>query len=923
MVKQGWILLLVLFSFKAQGQNYQLKGTVKDASGSQLIGAVAVALNPADSVMLSYAVTDDKGGFQMTGLSKGDIDLQVTYIGFGTLQRRVTIDGQNKVMDLGVITMQEEGKMLDAVTISAEYVPIKVTKDTLEFNADAFKTQPNAVVEDLLKKLPGVEVDNEGGIKVKGEDVKAVTVDGKDFFGKDPKMATRNLPADAIKKVQIFDKKSKNAEFTGVDDGQEEKTINLELKEDRKNGSFGNAMAGYGTDNRYEGKAMINRFSKKTQVSLLGSLNNLNNSGVNVNDYVSMTGGGGGGGGMRSLSGNTGIPLSFGQNNIGETKSITGGLNLNHDFGNKNKLNFSYYLTQNETDLRQNTFVNSFLSNGTLINDKFSSSNSGSFNHNFYSVADIKVDSMTEFTLTGTLGLKNNDATSSLKDSTLNASRLLLNLNEQQKNNEGQTNNYSLSLNARRKFAKKGRTISFDGGFGRTDANTKNNILSSVFGNNLQLLTDRSVFQDQEQQSDNRFYNVSLNYTEPIASGLYLSATATRRNNNTNLIKDFFDVNPDIQDYRVFNELLSRTFDNTFVYNILGTSLRINKENFTASAGVDYQNSMLDGKPSVGDPVMKPFNYFLPKANAELDKIHMRFNYSTSVREPSIDQLQPVVDNSDPLNVYKGNPNLVPEYRHNLRISYNFFDQFNFRGLFANVRLGYTKNRITTSSYVDPITFIRTQTPLNTESEKTLNGSLNYSSPINQLKAKYRIGLNSSLTNGINFINQAPFVIDRWSHGLNLTLENKFKSRFDISATGRFSYNSNIYKDNESQNTNFLNQTYEGFLAVYPGKDWTIDTRMEYNIYGQGSFDTSTKIALWQASVSKGFYKNKLNVKLRVFDILNQNQGVSRTASENYISNSVSNSIGRYFMLNLTYTLNSLGGSQQQPQGPMHIMIRQ
>ncbi len=229
-MKQGLTFIVLFFCLTANAQNYQIKGVVQDGSGTKLIGAVAVALNPADSVMVSYAVTDDKGVFQLTGLSKNDVDLQITYIGFGTLQRRVTLGGQSKVVDLGTITMQEEGRMLETVTISAEYVPIKVTKDTLEFNADAFKTQPNAVVEDLLKKLPGVEVDNDGGIKVKGEDVKAVTVDGKEFFGKDPKMATRNLPADAIKKVQIFDKKSRNAEFTGIDDGQEEKTINLELK---------------------------------------------------------------------------------------------------------------------------------------------------------------------------------------------------------------------------------------------------------------------------------------------------------------------------------------------------------------------------------------------------------------------------------------------------------------------------------------------------------------------------------------------------------------------------------------------------------------------------------------------------------------------------------------------------------------------
>jgi len=257
-----------------------------------------------------------------------------------------------------------------------------------------------------------------------------------------------------------------------------------------------------------------------------------------------------------------------------------------------------------------------------------------------------------------------------------------------------------------------------------------------------------------------------------------------------------------------------------------------------------------------------------------------------------------------------------------MRISYNFFDQFNFRSLFANIRLGYTKNRITTSSFVDPELFIRTQTPLNTDAEKTFSGNINYSSPLNVIKAKYRIGINSSLINGINFINQQENIIDRWSNGINASLENKSKNRMDVSIGGRWNYNSNLYRDNEKLNTNFLNQTYDAYFALFAGNGWTIDTRMEYNIYGQGSFDESTSVKLWQASVSKGFFKNKLTAKLRVFDILNQNQGVSRSASETNISESISNTIGRYLMLNFTYSLSALGASGNQSPNMNMIIHR-
>lgn len=900
------LLVIVMAQVAAIAQEYAIKGQIQDPEKNNLTGAVVVGLNPVDSVMLSYAVTDENGKFQMTDVNKGKIRLQITYIGFGTLEKTVELTSQQKILDLGIIKMLQEGAMLDAVTISAEYVPIKITKDTLEFTADAFKTQPNAVVEDLLKKLPGVEVEADGTIKVKGEEVKAVTVDGKDFFGKDPKMATRNLPANAVKKVQVFEKKSKNAEFTGVSDGQEETTINLELKEDRRNGFFGNASAGVGTDSRYEGKTMMNRFSGKTQLSFIGTLNNLNNTGISAADFGSMTGSSG-----RNMNMNTGAPINFGQNNNGETNSATLGVNLNNQFGVKNRINFSYFLTQSGTDLTQNTFTNSFLPTGALISNKYTTSNTNTLNHNFYSALDLRIDSTSEMNVTGNLAIRDNDRYSTSSDSSSNVSNVLLNRNEQKRDNSSVSNNYGFTLNFRKRLKKRGRTITFDSGIGNNTSESLNQVLSEVYGRNLILNTKSSVFQDQEQLSANNNYNLGATYTEPLSSTAFLTTSISQRNNKTDLIKDFFNLDRENTELRTLNEELSRTFDNSFKYTTAGTNIRFNKENYSFSAGLDYQNSSLKGLPSVGEKIDRSFNYFLPKFNLELDKLNLRINYSTSIREPSMDQLQPVLDNTDPLNLYQGSPNLIPEYRHSMRLMYHHFDQFTFRSLFANVRLGYTKNRITTSSFFDPELFIRTQNPVNTDSEKSMSTSLSFSSPLNVIKAKYRINLNSSITNGINFINRIENDINRWTNGGSFTLENKSKNKIDISATTRLSYTQNIYKENESLNTDFLNQSYETYFAWFAGKGWTLDSRYDINLYGQGSFGASTTIQLWQASISKNFLDNKINTKLRVFDILNQNQGVSRTASETNISESVSNSIGQYFMLSCTYNINALGAPKQ------------
>ncbi|MCC7444212.1 MAG: TonB-dependent receptor [Saprospiraceae bacterium] len=902
-----FIIAFIATSILLNAQSYSVKGIIHDKDKLSVIGAVAVVLHPVDSTMVGFSTTDNNGVFKIENLKSGDYLLQLTYIGYGTIQRKISLKPDNQLLDLGIITMMEEGEYLKTVDISAEYIPIKVTKDTLEYNADAFKTQPNAVVEDLLKRLPGVEVESDGSIKVKGEDVKAVTVNGKDFFGGDPKMATKNLPASAVKKVQVFEKKSKTSEFTGINDGNDEMTINLELKKNIQNGLFGNVMGGYGTDDRYESKAMINSFGSETQLSVLGAANNINNTGIDVSDYAAMQGSSGGRGMGMGRFNSSGLPLSFGQSNTGESKAITAGLNLNQNLSSKNRLTFSYYLTQSKTDLKQSTLTNSFLPSGTLISNNAYNSVGKNINHFFNTNIELKLDSTTEATIKGGLNIQNGYSNLGQLDTTFNFSRLLVNLNDQLKNNDNDGNNYNLSLSLRKKLNKPGRTVSLDGALGASEKENFNRLLSKVYGSNLIFNDSLSVFQDQNQNSGNSNYSFGLNYTEPLSDNVFLIANASRKNNKADQIKEFLDLNPDDLDAPgILNDILSRTFDNSFIYNTGGINVRLNKTNYAATVGVDYQNSNLDGVPSIGEKVNRTFNNFLPKATLDLDKLHIRMNYSTSVREPSVDQLQPILDNTDPLRPYQGNPNLVPEYRHNLRIGYHFFDQFNFRGIFANVRMGYTKNKISTATVLDPVTFIQSQTPVNTKDEKTVNASLNFTTPVNAIGAKFRTGINSSLISGINFINGIANDIDRWSNGLNVIVENKSKKDWDGSVSGRWSFNNNIYKNNSAQNTNFLNQTYNASLIWYAGKGWTVDTNMDYYIYAGGSFGGTTDVKLWQASVAKSFMNNKLTAKLRAFDILNQNQGVNRIVSETQIAESISNTIGRYLMLNLTYSLNSM-----------------
>lgn len=918
-MKNLFILCFMVLAVTVSAQRYTVKGVLQDADKNELIGAVVVLLNPSDSVMIAYGVSNTKGEFSLPNIKAGSYNMQITYVGYGTIQRLLELTGEEKTRDLGIIVMGQESQMISEVTITAEYVPIKITKDTMEFNADAFKVQPNAVVEELLKKLPGVEVDAEGNIKVQGEDVKAVTVDGKDFFGKDPKMATKNLPADAVKKVQVFDRKSRTSEFTGIDDGNDEKTINLELKENRKGGSFGNVSAGYGTDQRYESKLMMNKFAKATQFSFIGSLNNLNQTGISASDFMSLSGNTGGGGFGRNPGGNTGAPISWGPNNNGEITSGTAGLNFNHEFANKSKINASYYLTQARTNLIQTSKAENFLQDRVIYSDTDNLANTKNTNHAFYTNLDLKIDSTTELQWINNVTVRASNSDSDRNVLTLSDIRESLNSSHQlQKSNSDQAS-YTGEINLRKRLKKKGKTITLDGRFSTSASDDFTHLISEIFDRNAVLNLQRSVFQNQDGQNNANSYNFGLNYTEPLSDLWFLTLNASRRNNNTELIREFRDLDPETLTNETVNDLLSRAYDNTFSYNVAGANFRFRNQTVNLTFGGDFQQSALNGKiRNISDPIEKDFFFFLPKASFQLENANLRFNYFTSIREPSIDQFQPVPDNSDPLNIYVGNPDLVPEYRHNINVRYNYFDQFNFRGFFANLRVGYTKNRITTASLVDEF-FVRFRRPLNTAGETNLGGSFNYTSPLNVIGARFRAGINSSWTNGINFIQNVETGIDRLSNGFNFTIENKKKDRFDLSLTTRYSFNNTFYKENSALNNSFVNQTYEGGLAVFPGKGWTIDTRYELYIYAQAGFTEDTKINLWQASVSKAFFNNRLTTKLRVFDILNQNQGVTRSAVDNLISETISNTIGRYFMFSVQYNLSAFG--TQQPSGQRIMMM--
>jgi len=408
------LLLAAVLSVQAlYAQKITVKGRLIDSSNAALPQATIMFLNPKDSSLVNFGSSNKEGFFEVKNLNRANYIFKVTYVGHAPLMIAISPKPEELIIDLGVQKMEPASTMLGEVEIKGERAPVTIKKDTIEFNAGSFKTQPNAMAEDLIKKLPGMEVDNDGTIRAQGEQVQRVTVDGKEFFGRDPKLATRNLPADAVDKVQVFDKKSDQAVFTGIDDGQREKTINLELKEEKRKGMFGNATGGYGTEDRFTGKLSLNRFAKGQQLSIVGTANNINEQGFSIDDYMTFTGGAqqfaAGGGGARTITiqggggGNSGgMQLGGGQTN-GLMSTYGGGINFNKDFSTKTKLSANYFINYLEHDIIQKTERENFNTNNFKYYNELSSQNSTNLNHRINLTLDHEIDSANSFKWTNGL----------------------------------------------------------------------------------------------------------------------------------------------------------------------------------------------------------------------------------------------------------------------------------------------------------------------------------------------------------------------------------------------------------------------------------------------------------------------------------------------------------------------------------------
>ena len=917
MKKFCFTIILGIFTTVIFAQDFSIRGRLTDASGDGLPSATVLLLNARDSVMINFALSNTDGQFEIRNIRRGDYLLRLSYVGFSTVTFRV-YPPEGNALDLGDLRLPDETKLLDEVTVTQERIPMRVTNDTIEYDALAFRPLPNEMVEDLLKRMPGMVVSSDGTVEAQGEQVQRVLVDGREFFGRDPRMATQNIAADAIEAVQVFDQRSEQAIFTGIDDGERERTINLELKEDRREAAFGNTSFGYGPNNRFQGRTNLNRFDNNGQISLLGMGNNVNQQGFSTGDFMNFSGAsqnrGGGGGGNQM-----GVPVNFDgrASSNGMITTWAGGVNFNRRMDTGTEITASYFYNQMQHDMREDLERENFLPEGNFNYNQNLLQDNQNFNHRINFRLNHRFSERASLLFTGYTSLNMSDMFGQTSGQTFGINDALQNSTRQINNSEGENIDIDASLLWRQRLAKPGRTftaeIEIEQGNNRRDLML--DAENQFFG---QTNTEEAILQGQYRDDWNREISADVSFTEPLAENLFLEG-------NYDLSFAFDEVNLRVLDIEdpstdgVLNNLLSNHYENSYIYHRAGLNIRLNQEGYNIMLGSALQSSDLRGYSfSLDQPVTRNYLHFLPVArfNYEFNSFR-RFSaeYETSVREPSASQIQPVIDSRNPLNVFQGNPGLLPSYRHRMQMRLHSFNPATSFGFFINLSAEYIHNAITNSVNVDEF-LVQTTMPVNVDNNINFRGNFNMNIDITSIKSRIMAGTSISQTQSVNILNGISQQIV--NNMLTPNIRYVFTPIEPLEIRLMASVNNQLTRyEFRATEQAFLNQTYQSELSLNFLKHYRIEGSYTYSIFQGRTSEFDRTIPMLNASFSRNFLRNNSGeLRLSAFNLLNSEMGVNQITGVNYYQRSVTNSLGRYFLLSFTYSLNQQLNMVGGPMGP-------
>ena len=954
---------------------YSIKVELVDAERSVPVAfATASVTLKGEKAPLKYVLTDEKGQGTITKLKKGTYVFRAELMGYKTVEKEVSLE-QN--VDLGKISMREDAEVLDAASISAVGNPIIVKKDTIEYSASSFKTSDNDMLEELLKKLPGVEVESDGTITANGETIKKITIDGKTFFLDDPQLASKNIPAKLVEKVKVVEKKSDQALFTGIDDGEEETIIDLSMRPGMMKGWFGNVMAGGGhdvpgqgsdmNDMRYQGAAMVGRFTDKSQISIILNGNNTNNRGFNDMAGSMMQGMRGGGGGMgRGMGG-------WGSRN-GITTSWMGGVNGAFTlFDGNMDLAGNYLYNGSINDVVEDSKKITYLDDGSrLINNqsgvgntmtqghrigmrlehKFSENTSILFEPQF----NIGGGSFNEFSDFETFTQHQDNETATNKGYT---------------ENFGENDNWQASgfLLFRQKLGKPGRTISANirYSFSNNEMSGINQSLTSVYDGESGAWGAEIVNQRFDQKSTSSSLNGRVVYTEPLGHDLFLEANysygwnenfsekLTYNSGSDNMDENgklIFNPSGEKEDPRYSNEILNRA-----ITQRAGMNISYQKEKFRAQIGVSANPTDTYNETTGHDPYRSTVVNWSPQAmlNYEFtDNTNIRFFYFGRSSQPSTSQLLPVPDNSNPLNISLGNPNLNPYFNHNLRGMFGYTNKQTFTSVHARFGASLVENAITNAQWYDPAG-VQYSIPVNGPGTGSADLRVMVNSPFGNSGFSIFSMTYGRYNQSTSYVGTGKLESDKYYNAAeasfdyaafqkdygdleasedfitNLTQTMSFTQRLrvtyrndivELRLGGRTRVNKSWYTmENSNVDATWNNQIDASMNWTIPG-GVNLIADVDYNWYEGYTTPQEDEVVL-NAEITKLLFKNKFTLALKAYDILGQSKNLSVTDSANYHMETRNNTLGRYIILSLTYRFGNFGGpgeggpGRRGPGGPM------
>ncbi|WP_266367964.1 TonB-dependent receptor family protein [Tellurirhabdus rosea] len=936
-----FLLLLAIVGWQAAlaqaPARVTIRGTAADSAGAALSEATVMLLTPKDSTLINYGRSNSKGAFEFKNVKKGTYLLKMSFVGYIPFQQEVTT-GEDAVLDLGTLKMKPITKELFEVVIKTAKAPLMIKGDTIEYNVSSFKVPPGATVEELLRKLPGVQVDQDGNIKAQGQDVRKVTVDGKQFFGTDPKQATKNLPAEALTKVQVFNDRTEQAKLTGIDDGKKEKTINLELKESFKKGGFGKLTAGAGPMSKVEGsanapraeaKGSYNRFNKKEQFSIVGLGNNTNQTGLSWDDYQDFRGsqsfnwsddpefGFSNGGRFIIFSdgddnNSFSIPTS-GNRGRGFSSNLAGGSNYNYDT-KKTKVSGNYYYNQNrqilDAESERKTILpdnSSFTTNDDNLRSSFNR------NHRLTFRLEKNLDSLNTliFLANGRFG-DGIERYSSRQD--FLRSDTLTSTTDVSNRNDFNSLAFINTLIFRHKFKKKGRNFaaSLSYSFNDTHGDGGQFAKSQFVGVNT---GERLLNQNQTTETDSRQSQLKagLLYVEPLSSKVFWESFYNFSIRYDRVDRDVKDIRA--SDIPVRNDTLSQYYVNDYLYHRVGTGLRYTYKGMNVSVGAAGQQFTLDGRfaPDQSSTnfrtVGRTFTTIVPNVGFNYDLKNNRWlymDYTVDVRMPSSRDLQPFLDNSNPRYLREGNPDLLPQLTHRVSSGFSMFNPANFINFFANINYGYNVNQLVYNQIINPQTLVTLTRPGNISGGQSFGTYLNFGFPLKKTKAT--LNLNSSLNWGENpvFVNAVKNETTSSNYNFGTRLDLTPVDWLTFYANANWNINNVRYSINKTQDQDFYNDRYGGELNLKLPKDLYFNSNFNYQIYRNSNpqFGFDQRIPILNLSVYKIFLKdNRGELRFSVYDVFKRNLGVNQYASQNFSVRESVQTLSRYFMLSFTYNL--------------------